>query len=99
MGDRGRHIFEFEASLVYRVSSSIARTTQRNFVSRTKPQKKLSYFLCVMYVYMHVYVHDKCMYAGVCGSGIYICTCAKIGAYGLYMFVCVYVFCVVCVCT
>jgi hypothetical protein len=31
--ERGRWIFEFEASLVYRVSSRTARTTQREFVS------------------------------------------------------------------
>ena len=30
MGGRGRQISEFEASLVYRVSSRIARATQRN---------------------------------------------------------------------
>jgi hypothetical protein len=37
--DRGRQISEFEASLVYRVSSRIARATQRNPVSK-KPKKK-----------------------------------------------------------
>jgi hypothetical protein len=36
---RGRRISEFEASLVYRVSSSTARATQRNPVSK-KPKKK-----------------------------------------------------------
>jgi hypothetical protein len=30
VGGRGRWISEFKASLVYRVSSRIARTTQRN---------------------------------------------------------------------
>ena len=39
MGGRGRPISEFEASLVYRVSSRIARVTQRNPVSK-KPKKK-----------------------------------------------------------
>jgi hypothetical protein len=38
-GGRGRWISEFEASLVYRVSSRAARTTQRNPVLET-PQKK-----------------------------------------------------------
>ena len=38
LGGRGRRISEFEASLVYRVSSRIARATQRNPVS--KNQKK-----------------------------------------------------------
>jgi hypothetical protein len=34
LGGRGRWISEFEASLVYRVSSRTARATQRNLVSR-----------------------------------------------------------------
>jgi hypothetical protein len=33
LGGRGRRISEFKASLVYRVSSRIARATQRNPVS------------------------------------------------------------------
>jgi hypothetical protein len=46
MRGRGRQIYEFEASLVYRVSSRTARTTQRNPVlkkkkkNKTKKQKK-----------------------------------------------------------
>jgi hypothetical protein len=36
LGGRGRQISEFEASLVYRVSSRTARTTQRNPVSGGK---------------------------------------------------------------
>jgi hypothetical protein len=36
-GDRGRRISEFEASLVYKVSSRAARATQRNPVSK-KPK-------------------------------------------------------------
>jgi hypothetical protein len=42
LGGRGRQISEFEASLVYRVSSRTARATQRNPVSekKTKKQKK-----------------------------------------------------------
>ena len=36
MGGRGRQISEFEASLVYRVSSRTARVTQRNPVSKNK---------------------------------------------------------------
>jgi hypothetical protein len=40
-GGRGRWISEFEASLVYKVSSRIARATQRNLVSKNqKPKKK-----------------------------------------------------------
>jgi hypothetical protein len=36
---RGRWISEFEASLVYRVSSRTARTTQRNPVSKNKTKQ------------------------------------------------------------
>jgi hypothetical protein len=39
-GGRGRQISEFEASLVYRMSSRTARTTQRNPVSKKKKRKK-----------------------------------------------------------
>jgi hypothetical protein len=37
---RGRQIPEFEASLVYRVSSRTARAIQRNPVSKKQQQKK-----------------------------------------------------------
>jgi hypothetical protein len=39
LGGRGRRISEFEASLVYRVSSRTARATQRNPVSEKKQNK------------------------------------------------------------
>jgi hypothetical protein len=39
LGGRGRQISEFEASLVYRVSSRTARATQRNPVSKKKKKK------------------------------------------------------------
>jgi hypothetical protein len=40
LGGRGRWISEFEASLVYRVSSRTARATQRNPVlEKPKPKK------------------------------------------------------------
>jgi hypothetical protein len=39
LGGRGRQISEFEASLVYRVSSRTARATQRNPVSKNKIKK------------------------------------------------------------
>jgi hypothetical protein len=39
LGGRSRQISEFEVSLVYKVSSRIARATQRNPVSKTKPKK------------------------------------------------------------
>jgi hypothetical protein len=40
LGGRGRWISEFEASLVYRVSSRTARATQKNPVSKKKKNKK-----------------------------------------------------------
>jgi hypothetical protein len=40
LGGRGRRISEFEASLVYRVSSRTARATQRNPVSKNQKKKK-----------------------------------------------------------
>jgi hypothetical protein len=36
LGGRGRWISEFEASLVYRVSSRTAKATQRNPISKNK---------------------------------------------------------------
>jgi hypothetical protein len=39
LGGRGRRISEFEASLVYKVSSRTARAIQRNPVSETKQNK------------------------------------------------------------
>jgi hypothetical protein len=40
LGGRGRQISEFEASLVYRMSSRTARATQRNPVLKKKKQNK-----------------------------------------------------------
>jgi hypothetical protein len=40
LGGRGRRISEFEASLVYRVSSRTARATQRNPVLKNQPTKQ-----------------------------------------------------------
>jgi hypothetical protein len=40
LGDRGRQISEFKASLVYKVSSRTARATQRNPVSKNKNKNK-----------------------------------------------------------
>ena len=40
LGGRGRQISELEASLVYKVSSRIARATQRNPVSKNKTKTK-----------------------------------------------------------
>jgi hypothetical protein len=40
LGGRSRWISEFEASLVYRVSSSTAKATQRNSVSKNQKEKE-----------------------------------------------------------
>ena len=40
LGGRGRQISQFEASLVYRVSSRTARATQRNPISKKTKRKK-----------------------------------------------------------
>jgi hypothetical protein len=40
VGGRSRWISEFEASLVYRVSSRTARTTQKNSVSKSQNKTK-----------------------------------------------------------
>jgi hypothetical protein len=40
LGGRRRYISEFEASLVYKVSSRTARATQRNPVSKKQKNKK-----------------------------------------------------------
>jgi hypothetical protein len=51
LGGRGRRISEFEGSLVYRVSSRIARATQRNPVSKKK-KKKEGERINIHYVYI-----------------------------------------------
>jgi hypothetical protein len=58
LGGRGRWISEFEASLVYRVSSRTARATQRNPVSKKKKKKrkkkekkKKSSLFCFLFVF------------------------------------------------
>jgi hypothetical protein len=50
LGGRVRWISEFEASLVYRVSSRTVRATQRNPVSKTKKpkQKKPCGYRCLL---------------------------------------------------
>jgi hypothetical protein len=40
LGGRGRQISEFEASLVYKVSSRTARALQGNPISKKKKKKK-----------------------------------------------------------
>jgi hypothetical protein len=40
LGGRGRQISEFEASLVYKMSSRTARAIQRNLVSKNRQKQK-----------------------------------------------------------
>jgi hypothetical protein len=44
LGGRGRQISEFEASLVYKVSSRTARAIQRNPVLKNQKKKKIFFF-------------------------------------------------------
>jgi hypothetical protein len=48
-GGRGRQISEFEASLVYKVSSRTARVVQKK--TKTKQNKKLIY---ITYIYIYI---------------------------------------------
>ena len=60
-GGRGRQISEFKASLVYRVSSRIARAIQRNPVwgggNKNKPPKKQKTMFSDNFI--HTFVHSK----------------------------------------
>jgi hypothetical protein len=47
LGGRGRQISEFKASLVYRVTSRIARATQRNLVLKQN-KTRLIFESCVV---------------------------------------------------
>jgi hypothetical protein len=47
LGGRGRQISEFEASLVYKVSSRTARAIQRNPVSKNKNKNKNKKFVYI----------------------------------------------------
>jgi hypothetical protein len=58
LGGRGRRISEFEASLVYSVSSRTARATQRNPVSKNQKRK---YFFEDVFNFLH-------MFACICGD-------------------------------
>jgi hypothetical protein len=55
LGGRDRQFSEFEASLVYRVSSRTARATQRNPVSKNKQtkQNKKEIILCKLSLSRH----------------------------------------------
>jgi hypothetical protein len=47
LGGRGRLISEFEASLVYKVSSRTARAIQRNPVSKNKQTNKKFHYIAL----------------------------------------------------
>lgn len=47
LGDRGKHVSDFEASSVYKVDSKSGRATQRNLVSLPPPQREQSRFIKV----------------------------------------------------
>jgi hypothetical protein len=66
LGGRDRRISEFEASLVYKVSSRTARAIQRNPVSKnqTKQKTKTNYIyinICIYitYIYEYMYILKK----------------------------------------
>jgi hypothetical protein len=52
LGGRGRWIFEFEDILVYRVSSRIARATERNPVSKKR-------LLAFTHTHTHTHTHTQ----------------------------------------
>jgi hypothetical protein len=86
---------EFEASLVYRVSSRTARAIQRNPVSK-KPKKTKEdlFFLCMnvlpacMYVCMYVCMH-------VCMCVMHVCLCMYVY---MHACVCMYACVILCMC-
>jgi hypothetical protein len=62
LGDRGRRISEFKASLVYKVSSRAARAIQRNPVSKTKQNKtkqNKKYILYTERMYICLYTNIR----------------------------------------
>jgi hypothetical protein len=54
LGGRGRRISEFEASLVYKVSSRTARAIQRDLVSKNQKKFFKIFFRCFAYMYVYV---------------------------------------------
>jgi ABC-type nickel/cobalt efflux system permease component RcnA len=57
LGGRGRRISEFEASLVYRVSSRTARATQRNPVSKKNKKQKTKNKTKQTHTHTHTHTH------------------------------------------
>ena len=72
MGGRGRWISEFEASLVYRVSSRTARATQRNPVSK-KNQKQKTNEKTKKPKRMYLHLIYAC--EGFADSHVHVCAC------------------------
>jgi hypothetical protein len=87
LGGRGRQISEFEASLVYRLSSRTARATQRNPASKKQNQKinkpkqktktnKQKTFQNVMSIYFNNLFRLQCKIIGFCVAFSYISACS-----------------------
>jgi hypothetical protein len=52
-GDTGRHISEFQSSLVYKVSSRTARATKRNPVlKKQKTKRKVTHYLSSIFYFV-----------------------------------------------
>jgi hypothetical protein len=66
LGGRGRRISEFEASLVYKVSSRTARATQRNPVSKNQKEKKIKKELFVEDSTVYLIVLAQARNMGLC---------------------------------
>jgi hypothetical protein len=75
-GGRGRRISEFEASLVYRVSSRTARATQRNPVSKNQKPKKKKVFTVELCLYSYCSgVRPTLCQIPACGLDWLRCSC------------------------
>jgi hypothetical protein len=61
LGGRDRRISEFEASLVYKVSSRTARATQRNPVSKNSKTQKLKKKKKNPHRYQHTMASTNCI--------------------------------------
>jgi hypothetical protein len=73
LGGKGRWISEFEASLVYRVSSRTARATQRNSVLKKKKEerkkKRLPFCKYMFLLINNSSILDNAKGFGVAGTG------------------------------
>jgi hypothetical protein len=59
LGGRGRQISEFEANLVYRVSSRTARATQKNPVSEKPKEKKKGVILPLLCIRTYEFCNKR----------------------------------------